>query len=231
MSARRLIRRVDPNRLALPVAVVALLIAATGVTPADAVRAVKRAAFASNAGAVNGIKASRTPRPGELVPLGADGRFNADVLPPVSGARGPRGAEGPVGPRGPSSARVRLGDTALLGYAPSVQSTVATLTDVAAGSYFVLFTGDGAARVLNVRGYIACFLRVNGAVVAATDAIVGETAGATGALPLVIQFPVVRAIPFDLSVTCSADQPSSGEGFRVYRPKLSAIRLDSVITN
>jgi hypothetical protein len=28
------------------------------------------AAFARNAGAVNGIKASRTPKPGRLVPLG-----------------------------------------------------------------------------------------------------------------------------------------------------------------
>lgn len=218
------------DRLALPVALVALLIAATGVTPADAVRAVKRAAFATNAGAVNGIKASRTPRAGQLLPLGADGRFGADVLPPAVGARGPRGVEGPVGPRGPSGVRTRLGPHALLGYLAGVRSTVATLSDVEPGSYIVLFSGDASARVANVRGYLTCELRVNGAVVTSTAGIVGETAGATGAFSLVLQFPVVKTVPFELSVTCSADQPSSGEGFRVYRPILTALKLDSVTT-
>jgi len=33
----------------------------------------KRSAFAKNAGAVNGIKASRTPTPGQFVPLGYGG--------------------------------------------------------------------------------------------------------------------------------------------------------------
>jgi hypothetical protein len=37
--------------------------------------------FARNAGHVNGIVASRTPRPGALVPLRSDGRFSPAVIP------------------------------------------------------------------------------------------------------------------------------------------------------
>jgi hypothetical protein len=57
----------------------------------------KRAAFAKNAGAVNGIKASRTPMPGKLVPLGTDGKFPASV-----GLAGPKGDKGDTGVQGPA---------------------------------------------------------------------------------------------------------------------------------
>lgn len=222
------LRRVGPQQLALPVALVALLIASTGVTPADAVRAVKRAAFASNAGAVNGIKASRKPQAGKLLPLGPDGRFGAEVLPSLTGARGPRGPEGPAGPRGPSGARVKIGAHAMLGYVQGVETTAVTLGDVVPGSYLVLFTGVASARVANVRGYVTCRLRVNGEQVAATDGIVGETAGSAGSLSLALQHPLVKAATFNLSVTCLASEPSSGEGFRVYSPTLTALKLDTV---
>jgi hypothetical protein len=56
--------------------------------------------FARNAGAVNGIKASRKPSPGRLLPLGRNGRFPASVVPVVHGARGADGAQGPRGPEG-----------------------------------------------------------------------------------------------------------------------------------
>jgi hypothetical protein len=59
------------------------------------------AAFARNAGAVNGIRASRTPKPGRLVPLGRNAKLPSSVVPTVRGARGPQGPVGPVGPRGP----------------------------------------------------------------------------------------------------------------------------------
>ena len=59
------------------------------------------AAFARNAGAVNGIKASRTPKPGRLVPLGRNAKLPSSVVPAVRGARGVRGSQGPVGPQGP----------------------------------------------------------------------------------------------------------------------------------
>jgi hypothetical protein len=69
------------------------------------------ASFAKNAGAVNGIKASRKPVPGRLLPLGRNGKFPASVVPVQRGARGTdgapgqrgsEGARGPAGPAGPA---------------------------------------------------------------------------------------------------------------------------------
>jgi hypothetical protein len=77
----------------------ALLVALTGVGPADAARAVRRALFAENAGKVDGVKVSRSPRAGRLLPLDRNGKFPAAVL-PSQGVRGPRGPEGPPGPLG-----------------------------------------------------------------------------------------------------------------------------------
>jgi hypothetical protein len=59
------------------------------------------AAFAHNAGAVNGIKASRTPKPGRLVPLGKNAKLPGSVVPTARGARGFPGPQGPIGPAGP----------------------------------------------------------------------------------------------------------------------------------
>ena len=77
-----------------------------------ATNAVRRALFASNAGAVNGIKASKTPKPGQLLPLGRNGRLPAAVIPSglpgsagpagPNGPSGPQGAPGPQGPQGPA---------------------------------------------------------------------------------------------------------------------------------
>jgi Collagen triple helix repeat (20 copies) len=50
---------------------------------------------------VNGIKASRKPVAGRLLPLGRSGKFPASVVPVARGARGADGAQGPLGPDGP----------------------------------------------------------------------------------------------------------------------------------
>jgi hypothetical protein len=93
-------RRVVPTVLA----VAALVIAVLGSTPlgeAAGKRVVRVALFAKNADKVDGLNASRSPRPGALIALGASGRFPASVLPPRErGPAGPPGAQGPVGPRG-----------------------------------------------------------------------------------------------------------------------------------
>ena len=79
-------------------------LALTVLTASPAGGAARRsiAAFAANAGAVNGIKASRTPKPGRLVPLGKNAKLPASVVPTARGARGATGPQGPVGPEGPS---------------------------------------------------------------------------------------------------------------------------------
>jgi hypothetical protein len=80
---------------------VLIVLAALAVSPAgDAARRTVTA-FAQNAGAVNGIKASRAPRPGRLVPLGRNAKFPASVLPLRRGERGAPGQAGPAGPTGP----------------------------------------------------------------------------------------------------------------------------------
>ena len=79
-------------------AVLALTTLAAGPAGGAARRSI--AAFAANAGAVNGIKASRKPKPGRLVPLGRNAKLPAAVLPSQRGARGLTGPQGPVGPQG-----------------------------------------------------------------------------------------------------------------------------------
>jgi hypothetical protein len=84
---------------ALAGAVLALAVLAASPAGGAARRSI--VAFAANAGAVNGIKASRKPKPGRLVPLGRNAKLPASVVPTVRGARGAAGAQGPAGPQGP----------------------------------------------------------------------------------------------------------------------------------
>ncbi len=115
-SSRSTRRRLDRGTLSLVVASLALLIAVSGITPADAAKAVKRAL---NADTVDGVSASRTPKAGQLLPLGSNGKFPSSVLPAgTPGPRGPRGAEGPAG--GGSASR-----TVFRAHAVALQSTKA----------------------------------------------------------------------------------------------------------
>jgi hypothetical protein len=82
----------------------ALALAVLTASPAGGAARRSITAFAANAGAVNGIKASRTPKPGRLVPLGKNAKLPPSVVPTARGARGPSGppgAAGPIGPQGP----------------------------------------------------------------------------------------------------------------------------------
>ena len=78
-----------------------LALAGLAASPAGGVARRSIAAFALNAGAVNGIKASRAPKPGRLVPLGRNAKLPASVVPTIRGARGAQGPIGPAGPQGP----------------------------------------------------------------------------------------------------------------------------------
>jgi Collagen triple helix repeat (20 copies) len=97
------------QRLALAFSATALVVALFGTTSiGHAVEAAvspfaKRAGYATNAGAVNGIKASRQPRAGQLVALGRDGKFPASVA--IGGPTGPQGLKGDKGDRGETGAR------------------------------------------------------------------------------------------------------------------------------
>ena len=91
------------NRLTLMLSAVALFIAIVGTPASSALRVIPNALFARNAGAVNGIKASRVARPGQLVPLNARGHFPSSVLAIAKGPPGQQGPAGPAGPPGPQS--------------------------------------------------------------------------------------------------------------------------------
>src|SRR5581483_254304 len=91
------------QRVPIVLSVTAIVVAVMGATPMG--HAARQALgtvppFATNAGSVNGIKASKTPKPGHLLPLGKNGRFPGSVVPP--GPRGPSGRQGPAGPAGPA---------------------------------------------------------------------------------------------------------------------------------
>jgi hypothetical protein len=89
------------GRLPLVLSAVALVVAIVG-TPASegALQVVRTALFAKNAGAVNGVKASRAPRAGRLLPLNARGHFPSSVLAVPSGPQGVAGPPGIPGPPG-----------------------------------------------------------------------------------------------------------------------------------
>jgi hypothetical protein len=89
----------------------ALTLSALAASPAGGAARRSIVAFAANAGAVNGIKASRAPKPGRLVPLGRNAKLPTSVVPTVRGPRGATGAAGPVGPQGPVGAQGPPGAT------------------------------------------------------------------------------------------------------------------------
>ena len=101
------------EKLPIVLSATALLVVLFGATPlGEAARnaippLANRANFATNAGAVNGIKASRFAQPGYLVALNRAGKFPASVgqvgprgLPGVAGPAGAQGATGPAGATG-----------------------------------------------------------------------------------------------------------------------------------
>jgi Collagen triple helix repeat (20 copies) len=95
-----------------PILVVALGVALVASSaPAVAGQIVGFAKQAGNANTVAGIGVSKQPRAGKLLPLGANGRFPASIVPAgprgatgatgAAGANGSTGAPGPAGPTGP----------------------------------------------------------------------------------------------------------------------------------
>lgn len=148
------------QRLPLAISTIALAVAITGTPISEgAVHAVRRALFANNAGAVNGIKASRTPRPHQLVALNARGHFPSSVLSIPTGPPGPQGAAGAQGPAGVSHAYFHaFPEVAITGTTPT---RLASIT-LPGGKYLV--TGYANLSNLTTSGTSGiCDLHVVGA--------------------------------------------------------------------
>jgi hypothetical protein len=100
------------KRLPIIMSATALVVALFGSTPVGQAVASKVPPFAKKAGyadkagnaaALNGIKASKQPQPGMLVPLAPDGRFPTSVgQAGPAGAKGEKGDKGETGGRGPA---------------------------------------------------------------------------------------------------------------------------------
>jgi hypothetical protein len=110
------------SRLPICLSVAALVVAALGSTPVGhAVGSqvpffAKTAGYANRAGsaaALSGTKLSKQPRPGTLLPLGADGKFPVSVG--LAGPSGPKGDRGEKGEQGPVGAKGATGTTGPVG--------------------------------------------------------------------------------------------------------------------
>jgi hypothetical protein len=89
------------------IVVAAIVGAVAAGSPAVAGEIVAFAKSAGNANTVNKIGASKTPRPGMLVPLNSKGQLPAGVIPAgrqAVGSAGPSGPQGPQGASGPAGA-------------------------------------------------------------------------------------------------------------------------------
>jgi hypothetical protein len=159
-------------RLPIVLSGTALVIVVLSATPLgnaarDVVSAIpvfaKTAGFAKNAGAVQGIKASKTPKAGYLLALNTSKKFPASVG--AIGPKGPPGAQGAPGaqgPPGPSDAfsRFRNGPV-FIPYSASGKASIIHL-DLGAGNYAII----GKAWIENDAGTgtsdVECDLALSG---------------------------------------------------------------------
>ena len=218
-------------RIAVALSVVAIALWATGLQAADAVSVVKRALSAKNADAVDRLSASKKPRPGRLLALGANGKFPSAVIP--AQARGPRGAQGPSGAagtdgaRGPSDGYVDSAPAQrALSTQPNVAVTVARLAGLPAGSY-MLASIVQAADFTNGGEIVTCVVKANGAVVAGSASVIGAGAGSSRAAVLSTTAAVTRADAFEATLDCHSDSTLAAPP-SVSDARLTAIRVASL---
>jgi hypothetical protein len=214
------------SRVAAAMAALALGVSLCGVTPADAVRAVKRAL---NADAVDGLSAAKTPQPGKLLALDGKGQFPAAVL---SGAtRGPRGPQGPAGgvgttgPDGPSGAAEVYIDRNNLGNdVPTGGITTIVELRVPAGSYALDFSAHTYTFAPST--FVDCQITTNGQQVVKTAAMIGSSAQATVEAVLAMNEAVSLSESTVIRVLCSERSDTDA---KITDARLRAARVTSVI--
>jgi hypothetical protein len=216
------------------IACAALAIACTGVTPAVAVRALRGIVFANNADKVDGIKASRKPKPGRLLALDKHGKFSTSVFPDgVRGPRGPQGPEGQQGPGGPPGLATAYVDTpadTALSRNNGVPTTVGTITNVPPGAYIAMFKAEATMR--NPGGiYVLCDMQVNGARISEVQGIVGDAYG--GDEDMSDMATISRSSSFDVSVACRPDQTTTSlpSGPGVQGTRIVLVQIQNLATS
>lgn len=204
----------------------ALTVALAGVTPADAVSTVKRALFAKNAGAVDGISASRTPSAGKLVPLDATAKLPSAVLPTGGsrGLRGPQGPEGQTGPPGPVEALTTKLRTTAVPLAGN-QSVEGSRLLIGPGKWMVLASGSGVWDPASGGVYLACQLAVGAKAIDGNTSRLGSDAAAAIAMPFSLHGVVDVPATTTARVSCFHDQNVTG-AMRVEGVHITALRVD-----
>ncbi len=144
----------------------------------------------------------------------------------AEGPTGPQGGAGPAGPRGPSDALFAAGANATFSTSANVRATLATLSAVPAGNYVIVASAQIGSW--EQAGFIGrCWIRVNGADVTVSEAVIGNGPGATR---LGVMAPMTAAaVPANgvIALECAVDQalsPAPGVG----NPRLAAIRVETL---
>lgn len=140
------------QRISLVLSATALLVALLGATPLGEAarqaipplaRHAKTADYARNAGAVNGLKASKRPRVGWLVALAPGGKFPASV-----GQVGPPGPQGEQGEKGDKGDKGDTGSQGAPGLSEVEIVTASSAVDTTAGFKEVTATCPSGKKVV-----------------------------------------------------------------------------------
>ena len=174
------------------IAVLALVVAAAPVADA-ATGWVKRALYARNAGAVDGLSASRVPQKGKLVMLPRSGKLPASILPASAG--------GPAGPAGAAGDAVAVASAATAAAVAigAGQTGVVTLP-LKAGSYAILAKASLHTTTEVSAPAVLCQLKA-GADGDQVEADLSSSSDAPVALVTVHTFPSAGTA----TLTCAAD--------------------------
>lgn len=220
------------DRIPLALALAAFLIAVLGLTPLGeaATKAVQKVSSARETRAVNGIQASRTPRPNRLLPLDRDARFPASVMPAMPGARGPqgevgnRGHEGVKGPDGGRAIVVHREEPFDLP-ATADRHTILSFNGLAPGSYVLTAMVELSSQAVVATRVECVFTR--------GDRVLGSGAAAVGTAPgggTTMNVPMVGAVTSKgaetVRVQCAPE--AAGRQIDVERAQASALRVESL---
>jgi hypothetical protein len=235
MSETRLRSALVTARVAAVLAAMSLVLSLTGLTPADAARAVKRALSAKNSDAVDGISASRSPKPRQLLPLGSNGKFPGSVI--SGGGRGPRGPQGPpgstgsAGPTGPAGPVDTITTKPRGAQIPAGQDVTADVVQMIlpAGNWFIIGTGHGVWDPGPGSVYFYCQLVVGPSVIASSLTRLGDNANASLAGDFAVQGIIAVPATTTARLRCGHDQNAPGS-LRAEDARISAFRVTTVTT-
>jgi hypothetical protein len=214
-----------------PATIIATLALVLAAAPAGQAASgwVERALYARDAGAVDGIKASRTPHKGRLLVLPASGKLPASILPVSAGGTsgGSGGGGGSTGGGGGGSGGGGSSSTALEASASATVNVNATQTPVVslslpAGSYAIVAKASLHATVDVSEPDVTCLLKA-GSDGDQVDADLSSSSDDPVALIATHTFGAAGTA----SLTCAADDV----GVTATDAHILALRVGSVSSN